>query len=134
MRRAAGFDYGFLGVLHCVRFGAASQDGLKPAKLIKFCAGAIFGVRMNEENEESVVEKTRKSVVEEFLSSPSEVHAFFLGIWHAFANLIHPQPLKGLPEELRRDLRKEWHYFCFGFLVARVVQVLSLLLIYTYKL
>ena len=29
----------------------------EPAKLIKFCAGAIFGVRMNEENEESVPEK-----------------------------------------------------------------------------
>ena len=73
--------------------------------------------------------KGEKSVAEEFLSSPSEVHAFFLGVWHAFANLIHPQPLRGLPDELRRDLRKEWHYFCFGFLAARVFQALLLLLV-----
>ncbi|MHC1577422.1 MAG: hypothetical protein ACXQT6_01855, partial [Candidatus Methanospirareceae archaeon] len=72
-----------------------------------------------------------KSVVEEFLSEPSEVHAFFLGVWHSFANLIHPQPLKGLPEELRKELRREWHYFCGGFLAARLVQVLLLVIFLT---
>jgi len=67
------------------------------------------------------------SITDEFLSEPSEVHAFFLGVWHSFANLIHPQPLRGLPDELKKEARKEWHYLVGGFLLGRLVQVALLL-------
>jgi len=68
-----------------------------------------------------------KSVVEEFLSEPSEVHALGAGFWCSFANLFHPSPLRGLPERLRHELRREYHYLLLGFMLGRLVQVLLLL-------
>lgn len=59
-----------------------------------------------------------KKPLAEFLSETSEWHALWFGFYSAFYKLCKDK----LSEELKRDIKNEYHYYTLGFFVARVVQ------------
>ena len=59
----------------------------------------------------------------EFLSSYAEIHAFWMGFWHSWSSILKPPADYRIPKHLRRDIRKERHYYYFGYFIGRVVQV-----------
>jgi hypothetical protein len=62
--------------------------------------------------------------IEEFLSECSEWHALWLGFYSSFFKIRREK----LPEYLKEDIRREYHYYTFGFFIGRLVQALLVLM------
>jgi len=68
---------------------------------------------------EKIVQRIKKSrALYEFLSEESEWHALWLGFYSAFRR-VKPE---ALPQHLKKDVRKEYHYYLLGHFIARCVQ------------
>lgn len=68
--------------------------------------------------------KSKKIPIDEFLSEASEVHALFFGFYSAWFMLR----IEKLSDELKEDIKKEWHYYCAGFALGRLIQGLLVLI------
>ena len=67
--------------------------------------------------------------LKEFLSECSEIHALWMGFWHSWSSLLKPPADYRIPKHLRKDIRKERHYYYFGYFIGRVVQVTLLIVL-----
>ena len=59
-----------------------------------------------------------KKALDEFLSETSEWHALWFGFYSVFFHFTKEK----LSEELKEDIRTEYHYYTIGFFIGRVVQ------------
>lgn len=71
------------------------------------------------------MQQQKKSLRDEFLNSPGEIHALWLGFCSAVINLRHEK----LSPELQKDISQEYHYYLLGFFIARCFQVLGALVL-----
>lgn len=62
--------------------------------------------------------------LDEFLSECSEWHALWFGFYSAFFRLRKDK----LSEELKEDIRKEYHYYTLGFYIGRLIQAILFLI------
>lgn len=63
--------------------------------------------------------KKKENPFKEFLNECSEWHAFGLGFMKSWIRI----KMEKLSKELRRDVKKEYHYYLFGFFLAKVIQI-----------
>lgn len=64
-----------------------------------------------------------KRPIDEFLSEASEFHALFFGFYSAWFTLR----IEKLSDELKEDIKLEYHYYAAGFMLGRVIQGLLVL-------
>lgn len=68
-------------------------------------------------------EARKHHLLGEFLSDSSEVHACYFGFYSAWFKLRR----EVLSAELKEQIKREYHYFSFGFFVGRLLHVAALL-------
>ncbi len=67
--------------------------------------------------------KEAKRPIEEFLSEASEAHALFFGFYSAWFTLRTEK----LSDELKEDIKREYHYYAVGVALGRLIQGLLVL-------
>jgi len=65
-----------------------------------------------------------KKPLDEFLSECSEVHALWYGFFYSWKSLSRVK----LPDGVKEEIEKEFHYYTFGFFIGRAVQAAILLI------
>jgi len=74
---------------------------------------------------------THKTLLDEFLSEPEELHALWFGFlfsWRAFRRELFSQ----IPEEFQNEIKRQYNYYTLGFFIGRVLQA-GILLFLIYK-
>lgn len=66
----------------------------------------------------------------EFLSEISEIHAIWLGFYSSFFTL----KIEELPDELKKDVKTEYHYYLLGHFTGRTAQSIILIIAAKYGL
>ncbi len=67
--------------------------------------------------------KKEKRPLDEFLSDTSEIHALWFGFHSAWFTLRTEK----LSDELKEDIKREFHYYTAGFALGRLIQGLLVL-------
>lgn len=67
--------------------------------------------------------KNKKRPIDEFLNEESEIHALFFGFYSAWFTLRTEK----LSDELKGDIKREYHYYAAGFALGRLIQGLLVL-------
>lgn len=66
---------------------------------------------------------TKKELYEDFLDEPGEVHALWLGFYSSFSHAVRLD----IPSEFEDALRRNYHYYTFGFWIGRSFQIVCAL-------
>jgi len=66
----------------------------------------------------------------EFLSEISEIHAVWLGFYSSFFAL----KIEELPDDLKKDVKTEYHYYLAGHFLGRITQTIVVIIAAKYGL
>lgn len=58
--------------------------------------------------------------ISEFLSEASEVHALWHGFFRSWCSVFRDE----VPEEAKKDIETEYHYYTLGYFLGRIVQAI----------